>query len=311
MPKKGDSGGVESMNAMWKDMRERTKAKARSTRSRSHPISLDHVVWSTTSNSSSFDSNHSSSAASAFTNSSADVCTEGKAQSPRKGAAAAMPATTASSGSSSAVDWVQGEGPGCAYAVPHGFVIRNTFLELPDVPEDCQPEPAVARQNPTPAPQSAPAPQDVHPVSITPSRLAAIDQDTTEIDALGTSLSELSVSDSAIGVPSASGIAGGPVAQEAGACSSQPAEAAPQQKKSRPRPPKPKRVQGKFLAEMYFKAQLASDEARELAEQHFLKETSADPQLYDYAHSVLRCLNSEARDREACGEDPLLTTVHL
>jgi len=84
-------------------------------------------------------------------------------------------------------------------------------------------------------------------------------------------------------------------------------------KNARFRPPKCKRVQGKLIADRFFRAQMAdlSDEQRELAEQDFLEATRDDAQLYEYTQQVLRSLNNEARQREANGADPMLTSVHI
>lgn len=76
------------------------------------------------------------------------------------------------------------------------------------------------------------------------------------------------------------------------------------------RPPKPKRVKGKLLADMLFKAQFGSDALHEEAQRKFLDETRNDPSLYEYAHSVLQRMNAEAHDLENCGGDPSLLAVH-
>lgn len=62
-------------------------------------------------------------------------------------------------------------------------------------------------------------------------------------------------------------------------------------KANRPRPPKPRRLQGKKLAIQLFSAD--TDEDREIAEAAFLEETADDEALYDYAMLVLQCLRSQ------------------
>jgi len=81
--------------------------------------------------------------------------------------------------------------------------------------------------------------------------------------------------------------------------------------KSRPRPSKPKRLQGKAIAERLFRAQWrgVKEEIVE-AREAFQEETRGDPLMQSYTLSVLRCLNVEASTRVANGEDPLLTAAH-
>lgn len=79
-------------------------------------------------------------------------------------------------------------------------------------------------------------------------------------------------------------------------------------KRSRQRPTKANRARGKLLAEMIFKA--SSDEAKEWAEEVFLRETHGNELLHEYALSVLRKLHAEAADLGARGLDPSSVRVH-
>lgn len=90
-------------------------------------------------------------------------------------------------------------------------------------------------------------------------------------------------------------------------------EAAPVEpsKKERLRPRKAKRMQGKLLAEIVFRAQNDTLERKERAEALFLNETLDNPALLDYASKVLLCLRSEASKRSDRGEDPALTAARL
>jgi len=90
-------------------------------------------------------------------------------------------------------------------------------------------------------------------------------------------------------------------------------EAAPAEpsKKERLRPRKAKRMQGKLLAEIVFRAQNDTLERKERAEALFLNETLDNPALLDYASKVLLCLRSEASKRSDRGEDPALTAARL
>jgi len=65
------------------------------------------------------------------------------------------------------------------------------------------------------------------------------------------------------------------------------------------------------LLQEWHQAQGGSAEQREHAEKVFLQETSDDPLLHSYATSVLRCLQNEANQRAARGEDPTLTTLRV
>jgi len=81
--------------------------------------------------------------------------------------------------------------------------------------------------------------------------------------------------------------------------------------KSRPRPSKPKRLQGKALAERLFRAQWrGSKDEIARAREAFQEDTKGDPLMQSYTLSVLRCLNSEASSKAANGEDPMLIATH-
>lgn len=80
-------------------------------------------------------------------------------------------------------------------------------------------------------------------------------------------------------------------------------------KRPRQRPTKANRARGKRLAEMLFQA--TTDEAKEFAEQLFLKEMEGNELLHEYSLSVLRKLHAEAAERAARGEDPSMVKVHL
>jgi len=82
-------------------------------------------------------------------------------------------------------------------------------------------------------------------------------------------------------------------------------------KKERPRPPKSKRQQGRLLAERIFKAQEGSTYEQECAERQFLEETEGDELLSEYASKVLKCLRTEAFQRQANGEDASMTQAHI
>lgn len=82
-------------------------------------------------------------------------------------------------------------------------------------------------------------------------------------------------------------------------------------KKERPRPPKSKRQQGRLLAERIFKAQGGSPYEQECAERQFIEETEGDELLSEYASKVLKCLRTEASQRQANGEDASMTQAHI
>jgi len=65
----------------------------------------------------------------------------------------------------------------------------------------------------------------------------------------------------------------------------------------RQRPPKVQRAQAKKLAMMLFEAN--TDEDREAAEIEFMEATDAEPQLYDYAMTVLHWLRGSASGAQA------------
>jgi len=69
-------------------------------------------------------------------------------------------------------------------------------------------------------------------------------------------------------------------------------------RKERPRPPKSKRQQGRVLAERIFSSQDGTVEEQESAERQFLEETLGDELLSSYAMKVLKCLRSEALQRD-------------
>lgn len=298
MSGKGETGDVDSgahgMRMLWKDMAKQTRAKTR--RSRSQPgkfLSANHVLISTTSNSSSFGSTHSSSTA--VSNSDDDLGMEGIGMEGQAAAPRTSPISgpvSASSSSYPSGGTHEGESSAYPYVVPPGFVIRNTFLEPQDMHDEFFDEP--------------PAPARLAMLEFEAARLRKSLQSQRQ-DAPDGSPEEESA-EVPVRLATASAAASEP---QASAAAADPEAGASTKKGKRPRPPKPKRELAKRIAENFFQAQmLGSDEDRERAEQVFLQETSSDLKLYEYAQNVLRRLNVQARDREARGEDPLLT-MHM
>lgn len=176
------------------------------------------------------------------------------------------------------------EGAQYVYNIPRGCRVKNGFIEF-DEPNDedipCVDDPAAAWQ---PFP-SAPADE---PARVGMSRAGGSSR--AAIPVRSRDLVEASVMD----------------APDSAQGSRQDASA-----KSRPRPSKPKRLQGKALAERLFRAQWRGiKEEIAQAREAFQEETHGDPLMQSYTLSVLRCLNVEASTRVANGEDPLLTAAH-
>lgn len=79
----------------------------------------------------------------------------------------------------------------------------------------------------------------------------------------------------------------------------------------RVRPPKPRRLRGKQLAESLFRAQHGTRQDRAQAAQMFLHATTGDEGLHTYACMVLRRMNEEASVKLANGEDPMNVSVNV
>lgn len=199
------------------------------------------------------------------------------------------------------------------YSVPRGCRVKNGFIEFDD-PDD---EDLRSMRDPAPnwrAGLQPPSPASASAASGHPTRAAC----------------DMPIPSAEEPVRVGMGRAGGRGRPAAAASSREPgsevpqAEAAPEAgeaggkaagdaspMKSRPRPSKPKRLQGKALAERLFRAQWRGNkEEIARAREAFQEETKGDPLMQSYTLSVLRCLNSEASSKAANGEDPMLTATH-
>jgi len=181
------------------------------------------------------------------------------------------------------------------FGVPQGCVVRNTFLEWRETADSDDDDGAERLITSCSANQGSvgdglpqipnePCVEPSHISSSLPLRLSPRSSNTTVAAAIGDDAPVSCEDDSPTRRPPA---------------------------KPRLRPPKPKRVQAKLLAERVFRSQNSTDAEKEDAESQFLRETSGDPVINEYAYAVLRALNTEAGERAGRGEDPAGTTVNL